>query len=167
MKKIIAFMALGLIAQAHAEDIQIQMTGNIYANTCIIDSASRNLTVDLGQAASGDFKDVGDTGEWKDFSLSVSHCPPSLALATAYFYGQADSTHPTKFANIGSAKGLALELADRLDSITIAPQASFSALVNQSDHTVDFPLAARYYATSMPVSAGTFSSVVQVTFTYQ
>ena len=105
MKKIIAFLALGLIAQAHAEDIQIQMTGNIYANTCIIDSASRNLTVDLGQAASGDFKDVGDTGEWKDFSLSVSHCPPSLALATAYFYGQADSTHPTKFANIGSAKG--------------------------------------------------------------
>jgi minor fimbrial subunit len=28
-------------------------------------------------------------------------------------------------------------------------------------------LAARYYATSMPVSAGTFSSLVQVTFTYQ
>ena len=45
MKKIIAFLALGLIAQAHAEDIQIQMTGNIYANTCIIDNASRNLTV--------------------------------------------------------------------------------------------------------------------------
>ncbi|MEG6058509.1 fimbrial protein [Enterobacter roggenkampii] len=163
MKKIIAFLALGLIAQAHAEDIQIQMTGNIYANTCIIDSASRNLTVDLGQAASGDFKDVGDTGEWKDFSLSVSHCPPSLALATAYFYGQADSTHPTKFANIGSAKGL----ADRQDNILIAPQASFNAVINQNDHTATFPLAARYYATSMPVSAGTFSSVVQVTFTYQ
>lgn len=167
MKKIIAFLALGLIAQAHAEDIQIQMTGNIYANTCIIDSASRNLTVDLGQAASGDFKDVGDTGAWKDFSLSVSHCPPSLALATAYFYGQSDSTHPTKFANIGSAKGLALELADRQDNILIAPQASFNAVINQNDHTATFPLAARYYATSMPVSAGTFSSVVQVTFTYQ
>ena len=167
MKKIIAFLALGLIAQAHAEDIQIQMTGNIYANTCIIDSASRNLTVDLAQAASGDFKDVGDTGEWKDFSLSVSHCPATLALATAFFYGQADSVHPTKFANIGSAKGLALELADRQDNILIAPQASFNAVINQNDHTATFPLAARYYATSMPVSAGTFSSVVQVTFTYQ
>jgi type 1 fimbria pilin len=55
------------------------MTGNIYANTCIIDSASRNLTVDLGQAASGDFKDVGDTGEWKDFSLSVSHARQARA----------------------------------------------------------------------------------------
>ena len=167
MKKTALIMALTLLSQAHAEDIQIEMRGNIYANTCIIDSASRNLTVDLGQAASGDFKDVGDTGEWKDFSLSVSHCPPSLALATAYFYGQADSTHPTKFANIGSAKGLALELADRQDNILIAPQASFNAVINQNDHTATFPLAARYYATSMPVSAGTFSSVVQVTFTYQ
>ncbi|MCP5793187.1 type 1 fimbrial protein, partial [Klebsiella pneumoniae] len=55
MKKTIAFLTMGLLAQAHADDIQIQMTGNIYANTCIIDSASRNLTVDLGQAASGDF----------------------------------------------------------------------------------------------------------------
>ena len=101
MKKTIAFLTMGLLAQAHADDIQIQMTGNIYANTCIIDSASRNLTVDLGQTVSGSFKDVGDTGEWKDFSLSVSHCPATLALATAFFYGQADSVHPTKFANIG------------------------------------------------------------------
>lgn len=84
MKKTALILVLGLIAQAHADDIQIQMTGNIYANTCVIDSASRNLTVDLGQAASGSFKDVGDTGEWKDFSLSVSHCPATLALATAF-----------------------------------------------------------------------------------
>lgn len=61
MKKTIAFLAVGLLAQAHADDIQIQMTGNIYANTCVIDSASRNLTVDLGQAVSGSFRDVGDT----------------------------------------------------------------------------------------------------------
>lgn len=128
MKKIIALLALGLIAQARADDIQIQMTGNIYANTCVIDSASRNLTVDLGQA---------------------------------------DSAHPTKFANTGSAKGLALELADRQDKILIAPQAAFNVAINPSDHTATFPLSARYYATSMPVSAGTFSSVIQVTFTYQ
>lgn len=167
MKKTLAILILGLIARAQADDIQIQMTGNIYANTCIIDSASRNLTVDLGQAVSGDFKNVGDTGAWKDFTLSVSHCPPTLALATAFFYGQADSMHPTKFANIGSAKGLALELADRQDNILIAPQAAFNVPVNSADHTATFPLAARYYASALPVTAGTFNSVVQVTFTYQ
>ena len=93
--------------------------------------------------------------------------PKNTHAGQRVFYGQADSVHPTKFANSGSAKGLALELADRQDNILIAPQASFNVLINQSDHTATFPLAARYYATSMPVSAGSFDSVIQVTFTYQ
>lgn len=168
MKRIVLTIALGVSALAHADDnIQIQMTGKIYANTCVVDSASKDLTVDLGQTAASNFKDVGDTGEWKEFELKVTHCPSTLTLSNAFFYGQADSAHPTKFANSGSAKGLALELADRQDKITIAPQASFNVLINQNNHTAVFPLAARYYATSMPVTAGTFSSVVQVTFTYQ
>lgn len=167
MKKMVFLLTAGLMAYACADDIQVQMVGNIYANTCSVDSASKDLTVDLGQASSSDFKDVGDTGEWKAFSLEVTHCPKTLTLANAFFYGQADSVHPTKFANSGSAKGLALELADRQDNILIAPQASFNVLINQSDHTAAFPLAARYYATSMPVSAGSFDSVIQVTFTYQ
>lgn len=166
MKKIL-FVLIALSSGVHAEDVQMQITGNIFANTCDIDSASKNLTVDLGQAASSDFKDVGDTGEWKEFELKVTHCPSTLMLANAFFYGQADAKHPTKFANAGSAKGLALELGDRQDNILLAPQASFNVAINQSDHTAIFPLAARYYATSMPVTAGTFSSVVQVTFTYQ
>lgn len=170
MKKrlfVLAALASTLTFLARADDIQLQMVGNIYANTCLVDSASKDLIVDLGQAASSEFHDVGDTGAWKTFSLKVTHCPKSLALATAFFYGQADATHPTKFANTGSAKGLALELADSQDHILIAPQASFNALIDQNDHTATFPLAARYYATAMPVTAGTFSSVVQVTFTYQ
>lgn len=167
MKKIMLLTLLGLMTSAHADDINLQITGHIYANTCVVDSASRNLTVDLGQATATSFKSVGDTGEWKEFSLKVSHCPSSLTLSNAFFYGQPDSVHPTKFANTGSAKGLALELADRQDNILISPQASFNVVINKSDHTAECPLAARYYATSTPVSAGTFNSVVQVTFTYQ
>ena len=167
MKKPGLLLLLGLVTCAHADEIALQMTGNIFANTCVVDGASKNLTVDLGQAASGDFKDVGDTGQWKAFSLKVSHCPATLTLATAFFNGQADSAHPTKFANTGSAKGLALELADPQDNILIAPQANFNVLIDQNTHSATFPLAARYYTTSMPVTAGTFSSTVQVTFTYQ
>lgn len=166
MRKYILLLLM-LMGQAHADAILLNMQGNILANTCSVDSTSQNMTVDLGQAASSDFRDVGDTGEWKNVELTLSKCPPTTTLATATFRGQADSVHPTKFANAGSAGGLALELADRQDRITIAPQASFSVLVNQSDHTADFPLAARYYATSLPVTAGTFNSVVQVTFIYQ
>ncbi|WP_330983426.1 MULTISPECIES: fimbrial protein [Enterobacterales] len=167
MKKLLTVLLLGLACQALADEIPIHIHGNIVANTCQVDSASQNLTVNLGQAVAKDFKQVGDDGEWKNFDLTLSKCPTSIVLATATFHGQADSVHPTKFANTGSAKGLALELSDPQDQILIAPDASFSVLVNQSNHTADFPLAARYYTTSTPVSAGTFSSVVQVTFIYQ
>lgn len=167
MKKYLLILLFGLAYNAIADDIQVEMRGNIFVNTCSVDSASQNLTVDLGQATSGDFKDIGDTGVWKNVDLTLSKCPVTTTLATATFHGQADGAHPTKFANTGTAGGLALELADRPDKMLIAPEASFSVLINQSDHTADFPLAARYYATSMPVTAGTFNSIVQVTFTYQ
>ena len=85
MKKMVFLLAAGLMAYACADDIQAQMVGNIYANTCSVDSASKDLTVDLGQASSSDFKDVGDTGEWKAFSLEVTHCPKTLTLANAFF----------------------------------------------------------------------------------
>lgn len=100
------------------------------------------------------------------FPVSIA-LPSHAGACHGLFLWPADSVHPTKFANIGSAKGLALELADRQDKILIAPQAAFNAAINPSDHTATFPLSARYYATSMPVTAGTFSSVIQVTFTYQ
>ena len=167
MKTLLLTLLLGLAWHASADPIQLNVRGSIYANACQVDSASQNLTVSLGKANSSDFKDVGDTGKWKTFDLTLSKCPPSMVLVTGTFHGKPDSVHPTKFANTGSAKGLALELADPQDQIALAPHSSFSVVIDQSDHTADFPLAARYYATAMPVTAGTFSSVVQVTFIYQ
>lgn len=109
---------------------------------------------------------MGDTGEWKEFSLKVSHCPSSLTLSNA-FLRPARQRSPDEIRQYRQRKGLALELADRQDNILISPQASFNVVINKNDHTAEFPTAARYYATSTPVSAGTFNSVVQVTFTYQ
>lgn len=56
---VLAALASTLTCLARADDIQLQMVGNIYANTCLVDSASKDLTVDLGQAASSEFHDVG------------------------------------------------------------------------------------------------------------
>ncbi|MGK3225953.1 fimbrial protein [Enterobacter soli] len=167
MTKILPLLALMACTCAHATNVTLNIEGNIYDTTCKVDSSSQNMVVDLGQTLSSKFKSVGDIGEWKNFDLTLSNCPPNLMLATVTVNGQADALHPNKFANTGTASGLALELADRTDFITLAPQSSFNATIDSSTHKADFPFAARYYTTSMPVSAGTFASVVQVTFTYQ
>ncbi|HCM9191603.1 MULTISPECIES: fimbrial protein [Enterobacter] len=152
---------------AGATDVTLNIEGNIYESTCQVDSASQNTVVDLGQAVATDFKNIGDTGPWKNFDLTLTNCPSTLTVATISVDGPRDTDHPFKFANSGTAKGVALELADRLDYIVLAPQARFSVVIDGGTHTADFPMAARYYATAMPVTAGTFSSVVQATFTYQ
>ncbi|MNB86174.1 S-fimbrial adhesin protein SfaS precursor [compost metagenome] len=165
--KYVALILLLTSLSAPATDVMLSIKGNIYDIACQVDSTSQNKVVDLGQAVASDFKRVGDTGTWKNFDITLSRCPRSLTLATIQLEGQRDTTHPFKFANTGTAKGLALELADRNDSIILAPESRFNAVIDPVSHTADFPMAARYYASHTPVSAGEFSSVVQFTFTYQ
>ena len=165
--KYVALILLLTSLSAPATDVMLSIKGNIYGIACQVDSTSQNKVVDLGQAVASDFKRVGDTGTWKNFDITLSRCPRSLTLATIQLEGQRDTTHPFKFANTGTAKGLALELADRNDSIILAPESRFNAVIDPVSHTADFPMAARYYASHTPVSAGEFSSVVQFTFTYQ
>ncbi|URO00513.1 type 1 fimbrial protein [Leclercia adecarboxylata] len=164
--KYVALLMLLASVPALATDVSLSIEGNIYDTACQLDSASQNKMIDLGQAVSSDFKSVGDVGVWKKFDITLSNCPTSLAMATIQVEGQRDKIHPFKFANTGTAKGLALELADRTDSIILAPEARFNAVIDPVTHTADFPMAARYYVSQTPVSAGQFTSVVQITFTY-
>lgn len=166
MKPAVLLLLLASLS-ASATDVTLSLEGNIYATACQVDSASQNLVVDLGQAVASDFKSVGDVGLWKNFDVTLSNCPANLTLATIQLDGQRDATHPFKFASTGTASGVALELADRTDSLILAPKAQFNAVIDSNTHTADFPMAARYYASQMPVTAGTFNSVVQFTLTYQ
>lgn len=165
--KYLALIVLLASLPASATDVILSIKGNIYDTACQMDSTSLNKVVDLGQAVASDFKAVGDTGVWKNFEITISNCPQNLALATIQVEGQRDTLHPFKFANTGTSQGLALELADRTDSIILAPEARFNAVIDPVTHTADFPMAARYYASHTPVTAGEFSSQVQFTLTYQ
>ncbi|POU74909.1 type 1 fimbrial protein [Leclercia sp. LSNIH6] len=165
--KYVALLMLLASLPASATDVILSIKGNIYDTACEVDSASQNKVVDLGQAVASDFKAPGDVGVWKNFDITLSHCPQSLTLATINLEGKRDTLHPFKFANTGTARGLALELADRTDSIILAPEARFNAVIDPITHTADFPMAARYYASYVPVHAGEFSSTVLFTFTYQ
>lgn len=165
--KYVALLVLLASLPVSATDVLLSIKGNIYDTACEVDSTSQNKVVDLGQAVASDFKAPGDVGVWKNFDITLSHCPQSLTLATINLEGKRDTLHPFKFANTGTARGLALELADRTDSIILAPEARFNAVIDPITHTADFPMAARYYASHVPVHAGEFSSTVLFTFTYQ
>ncbi len=51
---------------AVATDVTLNIEGNIYDTTCQVDGGSQNMVVDLGQGVASDFRDIGDTGPWKN-----------------------------------------------------------------------------------------------------
>jgi minor fimbrial subunit len=121
----------------------------------------------MGKATSGQFRQVGATGEWVDFQMSLSNCPASITQVTSTFNGVADADAPNYFASTGTGTGVGLELSTGDHSKTLSAGSEIATPVNSSDGTVTLPLAARYVATTGNATAGTFTSVVQVTFTYE
>ncbi|EOL8970493.1 fimbrial protein [Cronobacter dublinensis] len=69
MKNILSLCLLFAIQYAHADSVMIHVTGNILGSTCMVDTDSRNMNVDMGEAMSGQFRKAGSTGEWVDFQL--------------------------------------------------------------------------------------------------
>ena len=43
MKTLLALLLLGVASQSLAEEIQLDIRGNIYANACQVDSASQKI----------------------------------------------------------------------------------------------------------------------------
>ncbi|WP_105699868.1 fimbrial protein [Cronobacter dublinensis] len=168
MKKIFLFIILcGIFHYASADSVAVLITGNITGSTCMVDSASKNLHVDMGEASAGTFRQAGATGEWIDFQLSLSRCPAAITQVTSTFNGTADADAPDYFANKGTGSGVALELSTRDHSNMLSAGSQLMTPVNSSDGTVAIPLSARYVATTGNAKGGSFESVVEVTFTYE
>lgn len=165
LKIVFALFACSLF-MAHADDVVVNVTGRIAASPCNVDAGTTNQTVDLGQAVATDFKQAGAGSKWHDFDLKLSGCPATTTYAAALFMGQPDPTSTTKFANLGTSTGLALDIENRNHDTSYGPNDRFTVPVNDSDHKATFPLSARMYSTSGTVTGGSFSSVVQVVFIY-
>jgi minor fimbrial subunit len=86
----------------------------------------------------------------ENFALTLSKLP-NPALATAFFTVRRTAFIQLNLPIRAARKGWRWSWPTARTDL-IAPQASFNALINQNDHTATFPLAARYYATSMPVT---------------
>ncbi|EKA4598428.1 type 1 fimbrial protein [Salmonella enterica] len=159
-------LALTVCGLVHGADINL--SGIVIASACTIDTATQSQKVTFDQARATDYQTPGASGEWQDFSLTLSSCPTSTSSVTATFSGDPDSDDPTKFANTqGDAAGMALQIMSRDHLTEIRPAGTFTVNVDGASHRAEFPLSARMYAPTGEVTAGSFYTVVQFTFTYQ
>ncbi|HGH4663329.1 TPA: fimbrial protein [Enterobacter kobei] len=166
VKSTLACLVFALCSSAQATTIDL--SGTVVASACTVDAGSKNQTVRFDQARAVNFSRVGATGEWQDFSLTLSSCPSSTTRVQATLTGDSDSDDQTKFANSsGDATGMAMQIMTRDHLTEISPAGSITVDVDRTTHNAQFPLAARLYTPTGTVTAGEFNTTVQFTFTYQ
>lgn len=146
--------------------MDINLSGVVVATPCTIDTNTQNKLVQFDQLNSRHLVAAGSAGDWKEFQLLLTDCPESTNKATVMFNGVESNDDTTAFANAGSAGSVALRLMDS-NHLTAYGNGSSLTVDVASDRTATFPMSARIFTPLGSVTAGSFSSTVNVAFTYQ
>lgn len=149
----------------------ITINGRIVANTCVIDDASAKQTVGLADIADRDIK--GKTGGEKQINIVLKNCGSGIDKVLVTASGSGDSDDPTAFTNAiakedGGATGVGLYFYQTDGSTKFKPDGNdteSNKLQPSQDNTLTYK--ASYVGTKDVVTAGNFSTVVNMRFEYQ
>lgn len=148
-------------------DASLTLSGNVVASPCTVDTDTVNKTVELGTLQRRDLQTAGEGGEWQDFDLLLTNCPAGTTKVTATLSGTVDPQDASAWKNSGTSTNMALRIASRDHSQTVAPGSSLDQNVNISTRSASFPLSARMFTPQGNATAGAFQSVMNVDFTWQ
>lgn len=172
MNTIITHSVLGLLMMvagynvALADPVNISITGKVVASACDVDTASVSQNVDFGQVRLNEMAAAGNASDWKPFEVKLNNCPPATTSATVTFSGNPASNDATLYANSGTATGVAVQMAQAGDKSLVQGSGSQMNVAVDAQHNAIYALVGRLISSGNAVS-GTFSSVVQMNFTYQ
>lgn len=148
---------------------QINVTGRILDNTCVVSVASQSQTVRMETEGSKTFFRPGDTGTDNAFSVVLERCGPAAKAVTLGFAGTANTLNPALLAIPGgtrSASGLGIGLfEDDGTAIPLNGPARKRTLQGGAPR-VELKYTARYVAVSVPVRPGRAAASVTFTHTY-
>lgn len=175
MKKIVSALVIGLglySAGAMAADGTITINGNIVANTCTITGTSgKNVTVTLPTVGTAALATAGQTAGATPFAISLSSCPAGLNKAQTRF--EVGPTVDPATGNLlnstasGSATNVEVQLLNNTFQAINVTTNTNSQLVPISSGAATMNYYAQYIATGGASTAGTVSTSVQYSMTYQ
>lgn len=158
---------------AYAADSTITITGQVQDNTCVLSTASQDLTVNLMSYAQSQFSEKGAGGALVPFTLNFSQCGSVATAVRIGFTGTADSNN-NSLLKIDSgassyATGIGIELLDSSETMIPINQSqdslTWTKITGGQQNTVNF--YARMVATTLPVTAGTVSASATITLEFE
>ncbi|WP_447880264.1 fimbrial protein [Serratia fonticola] len=148
---------------------QINVTGRILDNTCVVSVASQNQTVQMQEEGNKTFFRPGDTGTTNPFQVVLERCGAAAKGVTLNFQGTGDTRDPRLLSTgtgPGRASGVGIGLYER-DGTAIALNTDTRKYVlTGGAPRVALNYDARYVAVAVPVTPGRAAGAVTFTHTY-
>lgn len=173
-KKIITVLTAvalqSLIPQyATAADATINVTGNVVATPCTVDTATKTLGIPLGDVQASVLAAAGASSPWSTlYNITLSGCPSTTTKVNATFSGTADTNDTNGYKNAGSggSAAVSVQLAKTDGTTFLKNGASFGDTTVASGR-VTMPVKARMFTKAGTVAPGAVSSAISVAFTYK
>lgn len=164
-KRTLLIIAISIMSGAvQATDLNI--SGIVVGTPCTVDTASVSQDVDFGQVRLTEMRAAGNASDWKPFVVKLVNCPQWNTSVTVTFSGTASSNDATLYANAGTAPDAAVQLAQAVNKALVQGNGSTMTVPVDALHNATYALAGRLIVNNN-TGPGTFSSVVQMGFTYQ
>lgn len=165
MKRTQLILVAGIMSSA-VQATDLTMSGLVKASPCVVDASSVSQDVDFGQVRLSEMRAAGNASEWKPFQVKLINCPTNTTTVTVTFSGTPASTDATLYANAGTAPDAAVQMAQAANKSLVQGTGSTMTVPVDALHNATYALAGRLIVNN-DTGPGTFSSVVQMGFTYQ
>jgi len=166
------FMTVTGVAQAATDKATITITGKVLANTCTIDSSSATQSIPLDDISDRDIRGKGTIGGKKDVVIKLTNCGAGASRVVVSASGTPDADDASAFTNVktqadGGATGVGVYFFQTDGTTKFVPAGTvtqISTLKPSVDNTLTYKAA--FVGTKDAVTAGDFSTVVNMNFNY-
>lgn len=153
----------------HASDGQINITGTIQSNTCIVDTSSENMTVQMGTIASKQFYRAGVTSPIQSLIIKLVKCGDMASGVSVKFNGKVD-THDNRLLAIdnsaSAASGMGIAILDLNRKVIPLNSSSIEYALTPGALSVDLNFFAEYMANGDTVKAGDANATATFVLNY-
>lgn len=166
MKRIVLVTLAGVMSTA-VQAANLNINGIVVASPCIVDTGSVSQEVDFRQLRNIDLKTAGSSSDWQPFKVKLNSCPQSTSKLTVTLSGNPVSGDATLFANAGTAKNVAVQIAEDANRSNLLPNGGGMTVNVDAQRNATYALVGRMNSPMGNAGPGTINSIVQMNFTYQ
>lgn len=163
----VALSTTAFAAEPTNGDGKVNFNGFVTDTTCIVDTKSLDLTVEMDGVSKSSLASAGSTTGAKGFTLVLSSCPATVTSAKVRFDGTqipGNNSLLALTAGPDTAKDVGIQISDANDNIINLHQDSAAYTLTTGVNNLDF--TAEYYAISDEVTAGDANAVADFTIIY-